>query len=115
MSSGYVRTAIVDEQPAPNSNSGLLVWLKRNLFASPSDTLLTLLGIAFLLWAVPPLYNFLIGNAVFNAASGEACRFEAVGACWAYIGARLNFFIYGFFPIEEYWRPNLVFLLGGLL
>lgn len=115
MSNAFVRTEIVPEQPAPHSGSGAIVWLKRNLFASPADTLLTLLGAAFLVWAVPPLYNFFIGNAVFFAESGEACRFEAVGACWAYIGARLNFFIYGFFPVEEYWRPNLVFLLGGLL
>src|SRR5690606_35174437 len=95
--------------------SGVVQWLKRNLFSSPTDTLLTVLGAAFLIWAIPPLYSFLIGNAVFVAESGEACRFENVGACWAYIGARMNFFIYGFYPIEEYWRPNLVFLLGALL
>jgi general L-amino acid transport system permease protein len=27
----------------------------------------------------------------------------------------MNFFIYGFYPAEEYWRPNLVFALGALL
>jgi general L-amino acid transport system permease protein len=115
MSNGYVRTEMVPAQRAPGSNTGPLVWLQRNLFASPSDALLTILGAAFLLWVIPPLYNFLIGNAVFNAASGEACRFESVGACWAYIGARINFFIYGFYPIPEYWRPNLVFALGTAL
>jgi general L-amino acid transport system permease protein len=115
MQHAFVRTEIEPPRPAPNSSSGPLVWLQRNLFASPTDTLLTILGVAFLAWVIPPLYGFLIGNAVFFAESGEACRFENVGACWAYIGARMNFFVYGFYPIDEYWRPNLVFLFGGLL
>ena len=48
-----------------------------------------------------PVYNFLIGNAVFTdpeGLRGEACRFEGVGACWIFIQARFNFFIYGFYP-----------------
>ncbi len=45
----------------------------------------------------------------------EECREIGAGACWAYIGARINFFIYGFYPIDQYWRPNIVFALAAVL
>jgi general L-amino acid transport system permease protein len=115
MSASFVRTEIEEARPAPRRSSGVVAWLRKNLFATPADTILTLLGVAFLFWAVPPLYNFLIGHAVPPGGTVEQCRVETVGACWAYIDARITFFIYGFFPPEEYWRPNVVFLLGAVL
>ncbi|MBU1173886.1 MAG: amino acid ABC transporter permease [Alphaproteobacteria bacterium] len=122
----YVRTKFEPARPAPMSNLGLVVWLRRHLFATVGDTVLTLLGIAFLVWALPNLYNFLIGDAVFAAENGDACRAANVGACWAYVWARLDFFLYGFFPADPYWkeqaglfaefmaqwRVNLVFFIG---
>lgn len=111
----YVRTEMVPSLPAPSRSSGFVAWLRKNLFASVGDTLLTLVGAAFLIWAIPPLYSFFIGNAVPPGGTVEQCRVESVGACWAYIAARVNFFIYGFYPISEYWRPNTVFALGALL
>ncbi|MBK8082997.1 MAG: amino acid ABC transporter permease [Devosia sp.] len=115
MAISYVRTEIQQAQPAPQRASGIALWLRRNLFSTPTDTVLTLLGIAFLLWAVPPLFGFLFGNAVFPGGTVEQCRDPGAGACWAYIGDRVNFFIYGFYPIDQYWRPNLVFALAALL
>ncbi len=111
----FVRTALVDPQPAPRSTSGSVAWVRKNLFATPTDALLTILGAALLYWALPPLYGFFIGNAVPPGGTVEQCRVEHVGACWAYVAARVNFFVYGFYPIPEYWRPNAVFLMGAAL
>jgi general L-amino acid transport system permease protein len=111
----YVRDQFVPARPAPGRTGGPILWLRKNLFATPADALLTALGAVLLLWAVPYLYNFLIGHAVFPGGTVEECRAEGAGACWAYIGARFNFFIYGFYPIAEYWRPNIVFVLGAAL
>lgn len=115
MSTLYVRDHFIDARSAPGRTTGPIVWLRQNLFASPTDTLLTVIGMVFLLWAVPPVYNYLIGHAVFPGGTVEDCRAEGAGACWAYIGARFNFFIYGFYPMEQYWRPNTVFILGAAL
>ena len=115
MSAAFVRSTIEEPRPAPRRTTGVVAWLQKNLFATPADTILTLLGIAFLIWSVPPIYNFLIGHAVPPGGTVEQCRVENAGACWAYIDARITFFIYGFFPAEEYWRANLVFLLGAVL
>ena len=125
----YVQPEAVPARPAPMSSVGIVAWMRKHLFASVGDTILTLLGFAFLIWAVPILYNFLIGNAVFVAENGDACRVEGVGACWAYVWARLDFFMYGFFPPDPYWatqtglfaefmahwRINLVFFIGFVL
>lgn len=112
---GFVRSEMVEARPAPMRTSGVGVWVKKNLFATPLDAVLTVLGVAFLLWVVPPLYGFFLGNAVPPGGTVEQCRMENAGACWAYIAAEMNFFIYGFYPATEFWRPNLVFALGALL
>ncbi len=112
---GYVRTDLVDARPAPNRTSGPVAWLRKNLFATPADSVLTVLGALFLLWVVPPLYGFFFGNAVGPGGTVEQCRMENAGACWAYIAAEMEFFIYGFYDIPEQWRPNIVFALGALL
>jgi len=112
---GFVRTDFVDARPAPTPTSGPMVWMKKNLFATPLDTVLTILGVAFLAWIIPPLWGFLFGNAVMPGGTVEECRMENAGACWAYIAAEMEFFIYGFYPAAEFWRPNIVFALGALL
>jgi len=112
---GFVRSEMTDARPAPNRTSGVVAWAQKNLFSTPLDTVLTLVGVAFLAWAVPPLYGFFIGNAVWPGGTVEDCRVENVGACWAYIESEMEFFIYGFYDIPEQWRVNIVYALGALL
>jgi len=111
----FVRTHFEEPRPAPGRIGGVSHWLRRNLFATPGDAVLTILGILFLLWVVPPLFNYVIGHAVPPGGTVEQCRAEGAGACWAYIAARFSFFIYGFYPPAEYWRPNLVFFMLAVL
>ncbi|RUT32602.1 amino acid ABC transporter permease [Arsenicitalea aurantiaca] len=114
----FVRREMEPTLPPPVRTTGIGAWLKANLFSTPGNALLTLVAAAFVAMIVPPLYNFLIADAVWSdpeGLRGEACRFEGVGACWIFIQARLNFFIYGFYPTEEIWRLNLMFLIGIVL
>ena len=110
----YVRRDMLPSKPPPERISGPILWAKKNLFATPGDALMTLLGVLFLAWLLPNVYNFTIGSAVFDGTV-EDCRVANVGACWIYIEARITFFIYGFYPSAEYWRVNLVFLMLALL
>jgi general L-amino acid transport system permease protein len=111
----YVSTHMQEALPPPNRSVGAIAWMRKNLFATPSDALLTLVSVAFVIWIAPSIYNFFIGHAVPPGGTVEDCRVENVGACWAYIWDRLDFFIYGFYPTPEYWRPNLVFLMCAAL
>ncbi|HEY4200238.1 MAG TPA: amino acid ABC transporter permease [Devosiaceae bacterium] len=115
MATVFVRTEIAPSEPAPANTAGAIAWIRRNFFGSIGDGVLSIAAILFLAWAVPHLYNFFIGNAVFVGSSGKDCQFADVGACWIYIYDKLDFFIYGFYPQDQYWRPNLVFFLGAVL
>ncbi|KQN72703.1 amino acid ABC transporter permease [Devosia sp. Leaf64] len=112
---GFVRSDLVEARPAPVRTTGAIAWAQKNLFSTPLDTVLTILGLLFLAWIVPPLYGFFFGNAVGPKGTVEQCRMENAGACWAYISSEMEFFIYGFYDIPEQWRPNIVFALGALL
>src|SRR5690606_22397878 len=50
----------------------------------------------------------------WEGTSRDDCLPNA-GACWPFIWAKIGQYIYGFYPIAERWRPNVVFALGALL
>jgi general L-amino acid transport system permease protein len=111
----FVRTTPVPAMPAPHRHSGAIGWLKDNLFSSPLNIALTVLCALLVAWVVPPLVKFLIIDAVWDGASRIDClprpEHPEVGACWAFVIDRINFFIYGFYPIEERWRVDVFFAL----
>jgi general L-amino acid transport system permease protein len=107
----YVREAEAPLTPPPGRQTGVIYWLRHNLFSSIGNTVLTIVTVAFLAWLLPFLYEFLIGKAVFTGTMDD-CRVPGAGACWVYIQQRASFMTYGFYPIEQYWRPNTVFFLG---
>ena len=87
----------------------LWLWMRTNLFATWFDTLTTILLTMLLVSVLPPIIDWSIVNATFIGETRDAC--QGSGACWVFIGARFNQFIYGFYPSSEYWRPNLVGLI----
>jgi general L-amino acid transport system permease protein len=84
-------------------------WLRRNLFAGPWSTLLTLVMLALFVLVLPPFVRWAFLQAHLWGQNRQACG--TGGACWAFVTARAGTFVYGAYPIEERWRPNLVFLL----
>jgi general L-amino acid transport system permease protein len=61
------------------------------------------------------LVDFLLLRAVWIGTGREDCLGPEVGACWPFIWAKMNQFIYGFYPAAERWRPDLVFFFGAAL
>jgi general L-amino acid transport system permease protein len=108
---------VAAERPRPPTH-GVFQWLRANLFSSVFNTFLTLLAV-YLLWvAIPPLINWSLVDAVWSASSGQGCRGpggEELGACWAFIGEKLRFILFGRFPYEEQWRPLAVVVLFVLM
>lgn len=84
---------------------GGLQRLKDTWFGSPGRTVVSALFIAALVLVGPGLLSWLVFDATFfgDAAS---CRLNA-GACWAFIGAKLNLILFGAYPPESLWRPIL--------
>jgi general L-amino acid transport system permease protein len=92
-------------EPPPPATSGVLSWLRANLFSSVFNTVLTVLAVAFLAVTIPPLIRWALIDAVWTAPNSRACR--GAGACWAFIHEKLRFIFFGTFPYEEQWRPLL--------
>ena len=88
-------------------------WLRQNLFSTPLNSALTLLILYGLYLALPPLLQWAIIDADWIGSSRDDCT--SGGACWVFIGVRLNQFLYGFYPVDEQWRVNLGFALLALL
>jgi general L-amino acid transport system permease protein len=118
-SASFVRAELVPERPAPFRTTGLVGFLRTRLFNSPTNIMLTILGVLLLWFTVIPALRFLLVDAVWHGTDRNACLAEnaghPVGACWPYIAAKFDQFIYGFYPAPERWRVNLTFILAALL
>jgi general L-amino acid transport system permease protein len=106
----YVRDKLVDAKPAPRSTVGAIAWAREHLFSSVGNTVLTLVGVYILYLLIPPVLTFAFFNATWSGTSGEDCR-KVFGACWPYVGAYWDEFLYGRYPMDERWRVNLTFIL----
>jgi len=85
-------------------------WLRANLFSSWPSALATL-AIAWLAWKlVPPFVDWAFIEAIWRSPNSGACR-EAEGACWAFIGEKHRFILFGTYPFEQHWRPALATLI----
>jgi general L-amino acid transport system permease protein len=97
----------VPSRPPPVAGGGVAHWLKHNLFDGWLNTLATLLVLAALAWALPPMFRWGVVNAVFGA-DNAACRAAAeIGACWGVVAEKYRLILFGRYPYAEQWRPLL--------
>jgi len=118
---GYVRGEMLNELPAPSNSKGPIAWLRANLFPNAPNAILTLVCLYVLYLIIPSAFRFFVSDAVFVGADRSFCATEAqaggiraegwFGACWAYVGAYANTFIYGRYPDPEQWRVNIVYFM----
>ncbi|HTN33219.1 MAG TPA: amino acid ABC transporter permease [Marinobacter sp.] len=102
--------------PPPVTEFGIVGWLRKSLFSSISNSMMTLIAVYLLYLTIPPVVEWAFINADWAGTSREACT--SGGACWVFIYARINQFLYGFYPVEEQWRVNLgavIFVISLLL
>jgi general L-amino acid transport system permease protein len=95
--------------PPPSSSMGLLQWPRKRLFNSPLNGALTLLALYLLYLLVPPFITWAFVDADWSGARSADC--SKVGACWVFIGAHLNQFMYGFYPLDQQWRLDVAIAL----
>jgi general L-amino acid transport system permease protein len=117
--SSFVRREILPERTAPVKAAGFAGFVRAHLFSSATNILLTIVSLLFLWVTIVPTFEFLVVDAVWSGKDRTACLVEnvghPVGACWPFVQAKLNQFIYGFYPEAERWRVNLTFALAALL
>jgi len=99
----------INERKAPSSTKGATYWIRENLFSTPLNVALTLLGIMVLSWIIPPFVKWAYINANFVGSTREDC--VSGGACWVFVRTKIDMFMYGFYPSELRWRVNSVYVL----
>jgi general L-amino acid transport system permease protein len=110
----FFRETMLPPVPPPITERGAVKWLRENLFSTPFNIALTLLGVVIVYWLVSSSLPWWL-NSVWNASSLSECREiviasageGATGACWAMVRNWWSAFIFGFYPPEEWWRPVL--------
>ncbi len=116
----FVRSEMVQAVAPPSGEIGVAGWMKKNLFSSTSNTILTLIGMYLLYLVVPGTLSWGVFDAVWSGENRLACATVAQGgelpdgwkaACWPYVGAYFKLFIYGRYPDAELWRVNLVLFM----
>lgn len=89
-------------RPAPVPTRGPVVWLRKNLFSSPSNTVLTIVT------------GTVVAFALYNLA-----LFVFVDASWGQVWANMKLFGVYRYPADLLWRPlavaaGMMFLLGAM-
>lgn len=118
MASTPIQTPRLPSLPPPaTEGGGVGGWLRRNLFSSPLNSVVTVVLLAILAWLVPKALNWLVFDAVWGSQPVAACdAARGKGACWAVVWEKFRFMMFGVYPFDQQWRPALVILvLSGLL
>ena len=113
----FVRHDSIPPSPPPASQTGVIKWMRENLFSTWLNAAMTIIAVYFiarlLFFAVPWFVN-----GVWDADSIKECRDivaasgASLGGCFAVLVDRWDHLLFGFqYPAEQYWRPTLAFVL----
>jgi general L-amino acid transport system permease protein len=104
------RAAAPETVKPPAATLGILGWARANLFNGVFNSILTLLALYLIAATVPGMVRWVFVDATWSADNVRECR-AAGGACWAFIGEKWRFILFGRFPYAEHWRPVVVCLV----
>jgi len=89
-------------------DGGVLGWVRRRLFSSIPNAVITVLIVWLAVMTIPAAVDWLFLSSVLNADSTRACRAIDNGACWALIVDKHRLMLFGLYPYDEQWRPMIV-------
>jgi len=110
----FVRHETLPPSPPPASETGIVKWMRQNLFSSVTNSVLTLAALYAIYSILSGSMPWILGG-IWQAPSLQACREILAGdsaGCFAVLTERWHQLIFGFkYPQEAYWRPTLAFVL----
>jgi general L-amino acid transport system permease protein len=113
---------ITESRKPPVATTGILGWLRSNLFSNWVNSLISLFVLYILIQFIPWIlhwtifaadfkYNFNGEKIIDRTMCSRVLDPENGGACWAIIYVRFYQFMYGFYPRDEVWRVNLSYIM----
>jgi len=109
----FVRDELAAARPAPARRESAARWVWDNLLGTPGNAALTALGLLLIWWIANALAQFAFLDAVWRGETGADCRGFA-GACWPFVRAKLDQFVYGRYPDAELWRVHAAGVAAAL-
>lgn len=114
----FHRDTLLPPQTPPASEIGVVGWLRTNLFSNIPNSILTIVSAVVIYYLISHIWPF-FAHSVWNAESYAECRQIIAatwgegtsGACLAVIRERWQQFMFGFYPVDLYWRPTLACIL----
>jgi general L-amino acid transport system permease protein len=116
----YLRREFLPALAPPVSDKTAIGWIRKNLFATPLDGLMTVFFSVIIVWFVLSVFDWLFISAVWSGDGRAACATLVQGgtqpdgwsgACWAYVGDWFTQFMVGSYPRDQLWRPILIAVL----
>ncbi len=112
----FVRTEMQPEKTPPASTVGIIGWAHHRLFSSYLNSAITVIALYLIFMLLKGLIPWIFSPTWSAASLGECREMIAAagheeGACWGVIRDRWIQIIFGFYPVEYYWRPIVTFLL----
>jgi len=101
----------IPARPAPVATEGLVPWVRRNLFGDWKSAVTTVLLLALALYLLPGLIDWGLFGAVFGAQADACQAARGSGACWGVVTEKWRVIIFGRYPYEEQWRPEIATLV----
>jgi general L-amino acid transport system permease protein len=106
----------IPSRAPPIRQAGIVHWVRTNLFADWKSGLTTVAVALLAAYYLPQLANWAIFQAVFQPNAEVCQQARGDGACWGVIAEKYRLIIFGRYPYEEQWRPQIATgLLVGLL
>jgi general L-amino acid transport system permease protein len=104
-------------RPAPVATEGVVPWIRRNLFGDWRSAVTTLVLIGLALYILPGVAEWGLFQAVFGADAGACQAARGEGACWGVVTEKWRIIIFGRYPFEQHWRPELAtaLMVGALV
>ncbi len=103
----------------PKREVGVLHWLRKNLFNTFFDSIVTVCVVVFLLWIVPAIISWAFIDSVGFGGTEALCR-SSQGACWPFMREKARLILFGTYPYDQQWRAALasvvvIALVGTLM
>jgi general L-amino acid transport system permease protein len=97
--------------PTDTPNPARLLGVVRRSVSTPLDAIMTAVVALVVAAAALPVARWAVTDAVWSG-SADDCRASS-GACWAFVGQKLSFIVFGLYPQAERWRAGIA--LGVLV
>lgn len=95
---------IIDIGAAPVARQIDWAGLRKGLFGSPANIAITVGFALILAFVVVPVLRWATWNATF-VGTAQDCR-AGEGACWAFLTEKIQFMVFGLYPMELDWQAG---------